>query len=156
MTMKQRLKSLLRAAGIEFSGEPDVVGVLFSSNPRSEIFLPFLIDHPARLDEIVSLAANPASRRKAQRTLQALFFLLEWGPLDAIYGPRLTEMAKQIEINCGGKERIKQYAERLGLKTEKPFLMLPYPRRYLKLAAALGQPEPAFRCDGDPGDIFQQ
>lgn len=145
----KRLRSLLQAAGIECPGEPDLAGVLSSPNPRSELFLPFLIDHPARLDEIVFLAANPACHRRAQRTLQALFFLLEWGPLDPVYGPRLTGLARQIEINCGGKERIKQCAEKLGLKTEKSFPMLSYPRRYLKLAAALGQSNPAAMDDLD-------
>lgn len=147
--MMKRLSSLLRAAGIEFPCEQGMEGIFSSANPRSELFSPFLIDGPARLDEIVSLAANRTYRRKAQKTLQALLFLLEWGPLDPVYGPRLTALVKQMEINCGGKERIKRCAEKLGLQTKNTFSLLPYPRRYLKLAAALGQSDPAVLNDLD-------
>jgi len=145
------LKTLLRAAGIKITGEPALAGVFSSPNPRSELFLPFLIDHPAGLDEIVSLAAVPAGRRKAQRTMQALFFLLEWGPQDPVYGPRLTALARQIEINCGGKERLRRCTEKLGLQTEgeNNCSLLPYPRRYLKLAAALGQFKYRIQESGD-------
>lgn len=138
--MRKKLAPFWEAAGMVPAGSKNEINLevlLSSSNPRSELFLPFLICH-APVDELLALAAK-GYRQKIKDAIHVLFYLLEWGPADPVYGQAIAKMIHMLESQGGGKEHLHQLARSLDLlNNNNSCHLIPYPNRYLKLAALLG------------------
>lgn len=140
----RELARVSRAVGIPVADdlkEFDLAVFLRQADSRSEVLLPFLVRSGADL-ALLAEAATPNSPHsvKARRALHALLYLVEWGPQDPVYGSLVAHLVEKMAAGCGGRQRIREAAVRAGVDVRGWCPLLPYPSRYLKLAATLARP----------------